>query len=623
MCGIAGVYGALDEAVVGRMIDVQIHRGPDGRGIWSDPDIPATFGHCRLSIIDISLAGHQPMSYADGRLWITYNGEIYNFKELRTDLVGKGYQFTSNSDTEVILAAYCEWGPNCVKKLRGMFAFALIDKRPPNGGPDFILARDRLGIKPLIYLDNKSEIWFASELKGLLASGRVNRQLDAEALLDYLAVGAVFQPRTIITDVNTLLAGHWMEIRGGQRKLVKYWDLHEETSGLRIELKKISFYEATQRLKFLLREAAQYNMVADVPIGAFLSGGIDSTTVVGLMGQASGSRIKTFSVGFEDGHQAMDERAYARIAAQHLGCELQEVVVNSRQAAEIFAKVITDIDQPSIDGVNTWLVSRAAGHSVKVAVSGLGGDELFAGYGHFRWLAKDTEFSFDRLSIISNILEKLHKLRPNSITLRLLFKLAAPAQRLAMLRRVLDNFEFEDAVVPEWRESFRQRLAGRHKRWLIEDMDRVQKTSYAEINGYLQSTLLRDSDVMSMAHGLEIRPMLLDHPLVEFVYALPSAYKLTDAETKKIFIEAMVEYLPKELRTRPKMGFELPFTGWMAKDLRQRFEGLLNSPAARKIFQSAYLKGLSCMLNQGKPPRALWAWGVLLSWIEENKIQLN
>jgi asparagine synthase (glutamine-hydrolysing) len=623
MCGIAGVYGVLDEAVVGRMIDIQLHRGPDGRGIWSDPDIPVTFGHCRLSIIDISLTGHQPMSYANERLWITYNGEVYNFKELRTELAKKGYQFSSNSDTEVILAAYSEWGPSCVKKLRGMFAFALIDKRPPSGWPDFLLARDRLGIKPLIYFDNKSEIWFASELKGLLASGRVNRQLDAEALLDYLAVGAVSQPRTMIADVNTLAAGHWMEVSRGKRKLVKYWDLHEETSVLRAELKSVSFDEAKQRLKFLLRQAAHYNLVADVPIGAFLSGGIDSTAVVGLMGQASGSRIKTFSVGFEDAHQAIDERSYARIAAKHLGCELKEVVVTSRQAAEIFAQVTADIDQPSIDGVNTWLVSRAAGHCVKVAVSGLGGDELFAGYGHFRWLVKDAGFSYSRFSIASDILEKIHKLRPNAITLRLLFKLATPAQRLAMLRRVLENFEFEGAVFSEWRESFRQHLAGRYQKWLMEDMDEVQKTSYAEINGYLQSTLLRDGDVMSMAHGLEIRPMLLDHPLVEFAYALPLAYKMTGTQAKKIFIEAMVEYLPEELRTRPKMGFELPFTEWMGKDLRQRFEWLLNNPVARKIFQPAYLKGLCCALNQGKPPRALWAWGVLLSWLEENKIQLN
>lgn len=622
MCGIAGVYGTIAEEAVLRMIDTQIHRGPDDRGIWSDPEIPASFGHCRLSIIDTSAAGHQPMSYSDGRYWITFNGEIYNFKELRVELEGLGRQFRSESDTEVIFAAYAQWGTNCIRRFRGMFAFALLDKRPPSGAPELLLVRDRIGIKPLIYFDNKSEIWFASELRGLLASGRVNRRVDSEALLDYLAVGAVFQPRTIIADVNTLPAGHWLEVRGRERKLVKYWDIHEETTGLRKEIKGVSFDEATARLKSLLHEAAHYNMVADVPVGAFLSGGIDSTAVVGLMGQASSSRIKTFSVGFENVHQAIDERIYARLASKHLGCDLEEVIVTKREAAEIFAQVTADIDQPSIDGTNTWIVSRAAGKTVKVAVSGLGGDELFAGYTHFRWLAEDKDSSLFKLPMANHILERMHSLRPNFLTLRLLFKFATPTQRLAMLRRVLENFEFERAIKPMWCESFRERLAGRQEKWLRADADDVQQTSYTEFNGYLLSTLLRDSDVMSMAHGLEIRPMLLDHPLVEFAYALPSAYKLTDTQTKRIFIEAVAEYLPIELRTRPKMGFELPIIGWMAGDLQPRFEALLNSNTAKKIFQPKYLQNLNYALRKGQPPRALWAWGILLSWMEQNKVQL-
>ena len=249
MCGIAGVYGLIDEVAVGRMIDAQIHRGPDDRGIWSDPGIPVTLGHCRLSIIDTSPAGHQPMSYADGRLWITYNGELYNFKELRAELEWHGCRFRSNSDTEVILAAYAQWGTNCVKRFRGMFAFVLIDRRPPSGAPDVLLVRDRLGIKPLLYFENKSAIWFASELRSLLASGHLDKLIDAEALLDYLAVGAVFQPRTMISGVGALPAGHWMEVRGRDRKLVKYWDLHEDTAGLREELKGISFMKQPNALR--------------------------------------------------------------------------------------------------------------------------------------------------------------------------------------------------------------------------------------------------------------------------------------------------------------------------------------------------------------------------------------
>ena len=605
------------------MIDAQIHRGPDDRGIWSDPEIPVTIGHCRLSIIDTSPAGHQPMPYADGRLRITYNGEIYNFKELREELEVCGYRFTSNSDTEVILAAYCQWGPSCVQRFRGMFAFALTDRQPPSGGPEFVLARDRLGIKPLIYFEHKAEIWFASELRGLMASGCLDRRMDPEALLDYLAVGAVFQPSTIIAGASALPAGHWLEICGQGRRLVKYWDLHEETAGLREELRNISFSEATERLRLLLQEAARYNLVSDVPVGAFLSGGIDSTAVVGLMSRASGSRIKTFSVGFDKAHRAMDERAFARVAADYLGSEHEEVIITTGDAGQIFPGVIASIDQPSIDGTNTWIVSRATGRFVKVAVSGLGGDELFAGYEHFRWLCQDTILSADSFPLAIKVLEKIHALRPNFITERLLFKSAVPAQRLAMLRRVLGNYEFKSVVRPEWRKSFRERLAGRQERLCRTDADKVQQTSYAEIRGYLLSTLLRDGDVMSMAHSLEIRPMLLDHPLAEFAYALPAACKMDEKKTKRVFIEAVSEYLPTALKTRPKMGFELPFASWMAGDLKPRFEALVNSQTARNIFQPLYLRSLTRALRQGKPPRALWAWGVLLAWSEMHRIQLS
>lgn len=623
MCGIAGVYGAVDEVSVARMVDVQIHRGPDDRGIWSDPAIPATLGHCRLSIIDLSREGHQPMSYDDGRLWITYNGEIYNFSELRIELEGVGHRFHSNSDTEIILAAYCEWGPSCVKKFRGMFAFALIDKHPPKGAPNLLLARDRLGIKPLVYFERGFRLFFASELCSLLESGQVDRTIDPDALLDYLASGSVYQPRTILKGVKAVPAGHYMAISGNERQLVSYWDLHEETCGLRKELQSITFSEAVERLKVLLHDAARYNMVSDVPVGAFLSGGIDSTAVVGFMGEVNGNRIRTFSVGFESTHQAIDERFYARMAAKHLGSKHEEVIVTSREAYELFTKVVANIDQPSFDGINTWIVSRVVRQSVKVAVSGLGGDELFAGYTHFRWLAEDAKFCHNKFPVVYSALENIHRMRPNRITLRLLFKYATPAERLSMLRRILDNFEIKNAVRPEWSESFRRRLIDRYEKSLKTDADKVQQTSYAEINGYLLSTLLRDADVMSMAHGLEIRPMLLDHPLVEFAYSLPSAYKLGRVEAKRVFIEAASEHLPTEIRTRPKMGFELPIIDWMAGELKLSFGAFLGSETARKIFQPSYIKSLACSLRQGKPPRALWAWGILLSWMDKHRIKLN
>ena len=299
MCGIAGVIGKVDELPVQKMIQAQIHRGPDGKGIWSDKNCLATFGHCRLSIIDTSNAGHQPMSYCDGRLWITFNGELYNFNELRKELQTHGHKFKSRSDTEVVLASYLQWGTNCIKRFRGMFAFAIADKYPQKGAPNFILVRDRFGIKPLLYFKNKSTIWFASELKGLLASNNLKRRISRESLLDFLSVGSIYQPRTIFSEVKSLPPGHWMEIRGKKSKLVKYWDIHDETSSLREELKNISFKEAKEELFELLIESAKYNLISDVPVGAFLSGGIDSTVVTGLMGEISPNKVKAFSVGFD------------------------------------------------------------------------------------------------------------------------------------------------------------------------------------------------------------------------------------------------------------------------------------------------------------------------------------
>ena len=390
MCGISGVIGDVNKPAISRMIKAQIHRGPDGSGVWSDNDCLATFGHCRLSIIELSNAGHQPMSFADERLWITYNGELFNFKELRLELKGYGHKFISESDTEVVLAAYLQWGPKCVKKFRGMFAFALADKNPPKGWPNFILARDRFGIKPLVYFQNKSQVWFASEIGGLLATNRLKKVINNSALIDYLSVGSIYQPKTIFKNVNALPAGSVMEIRGNEIKLEKYWDIHDQTTLLREKLKYISFHEAKEELSLLLKDAAKYNMVSDVPVGSFLSGGIDSTAVTGLMGEVSKSKIKAFSVGFESQDNNIDEIKYARVAAKYLGCEIEEILVSSSNLIDLFPKIISDIDQPSIDGTNTWLVSRATRRLTKVAISGLGGDELFAGYGHFGLLDSDT-----------------------------------------------------------------------------------------------------------------------------------------------------------------------------------------------------------------------------------------
>lgn len=623
MCGIAGI---INHPAPGPALDAMVralrHRGPDDSGTYQDAEARVAIGQTRLSIIDLSSAGHQPMSYGDGRFRIVFNGEVYNYRELKTELEQAGYRFRSTSDTEVVLAAYAEWGTNAIRRFRGIFAFALYDRAPRPSAPSVVLARDRLGIKPLLYAEKEGTLVFASELRALIASGLVAKLVDPEAVLDYLAVGAVFQPRTILADVKALPPGTWMEIRGAQQRIVRYWDLHDATVGLRQELKNISFDDAVSQVRHLLLDAARCNMVSDVPVGAFLSGGIDSTSVVGLMSEASGQRIRTFSVGFEDASRCMDERHHARLAAKYLGTDHQEVVVTAADAANVFPEVVDSIDQPSLDGTNTWLVSRLARASVKVAVSGLGGDELFAGYPHFRWIADAARDRPHGWAAGLTIARALHSIRPNRFSQYFLFRYAPPAGRLALLRRLLNDTALRCDVLPAWSRDASQRLTRRQEVFLRKDVDAVQQTSYGEWRCYLVSTLLRDGDVMSMAHGLEVRPMLLDHPLVEFVYALPAELKLRGTINKGLLVHAAEKYLPEALRNRPKMGFEMPFGRWMAGPLRDRMRSLLDYPVAATLFRREYLDRLQEQVAKGNPPRELWAWAILLAWCERFKVEL-
>ena len=622
MCGISGVIGDVNEPAISRMIKAQIHRGPDGSGIWSDKDCLATFGHCRLSIIGVSESGRQPMSYGEGRLWITYNGELFNYKDLKQLLKRKGHHFSTESDTEVILASYMQWGPNCVKRFRGMFAFALADKNPPNGWPNFVIVRDRFGIKPLVYFQKDSQFWFASEIKGLLSGINLNPTISKEGLLDYLAVGSISQPRTILEKIKFLAPGHWLEFRKSNIRSVKYWDIHENTKNLRNDLKNISYLEAKQELSKFLRDAARHNLASDVPVGSFLSGGLDSTIVSGLINDESKYTIKTFTIGFKNKDKVYDEREYASLAANHLGCIHKEIVLSSDYISSIFPQIISDIDQPSIDGTNTWVVSKSTSEFLKVAVSGLGGDELFGGYAHFDLLNSKVLSKFLRRPFYHNFFEKVHSIRPNRFSGSILFKIASKAERLAMLRRLIGNYELNDVLSTNFSKSLKEQIINNQKRFLKIDADHMQQTSYAEINGYLLSTLLRDSDVMSMAHGLEVRPLLLDHPLAEFIYSLPAKLKMGINRNKKIFVESCNKLVPNELKNRNKMGFELPFVDWMGKDLKPVFLDLINSQNAKKLFTKAYIKKTTRSLKKTTPQRSLWAWGILLAWIEKNRISI-
>lgn len=623
MCGIAGSFGACDVEAVRRMVRALAHRGPDDEGIWSDPAMPAALGHRRLAIIDLSPSGHQPMADPSGRLWIVFNGEIYNYRELRRELEGRGRAFQTQSDTEVILAAYAEWGPSCVTRLRGMFAMAVVDRRPGPGEPSLMLARDRMGIKPLLYWTRAGEIWFASELRALLASSRPGRTVRADAVIDFLAFGSVCQPGTVLEGVEMLPPGHWMEVRGGDRRLVRYWDLHDATADMRRELAGVDEEEARLRLRAALEEATRYHLIADVPVGAFFSGGVDSTAVVGLMARLAGRRIRTLSVGFESEHR--DERSFAEQAAARLGTDHRAAVIREIDVVDLFPKIVEAVDQPSVDGANTWIVSRAARADFTVALSGLGGDELMAGYGHFGLLARADRESPSgspwRLAFWRRVRELGRVGRQSH---RRYVAAADPAGRRGLARSILAPHQLRWAFAHPLREAVWRRALDGYRPWYRDDADPVQRTSYAEVRGYLCNTLLRDGDCMSMAHALEMRPVLLDHPLVELVYALPERLKLREDRTKYLLVRAVSDILGPETLGRRKVGFELPYVSWMggARCLRPLMEDVLETEAARTLFDERCRAALRVRLAAGRPPAALWGWAVLLLWLEQGRYAL-
>jgi asparagine synthase (glutamine-hydrolysing) len=585
MCGIAGVFGASPPRVAAAMGDAVAHRGPDDSGFFEDDGV--AFAFRRLSIIDLSACGHQPMSYADGRYWIVFNGEIYNFAELRRELESLGHRFVSHSDTEVILAGYAQWGGDVVQRLRGMFAFAIYDRE----SVELFLARDRFGIKPLYFTLRDSTLLFASELKALLASGLVPPRLDLHSFWFYLSLGSVPQPATALAGVEMLPAGTVMRVRRDLSIATeRYWDLADAPP---IDIKPA---DAPHRLRELLEEATRLHMIADVPVGAFLSGGIDSTAVVGLMTRASGQRIRTFSVGFAEGDGSVtDERAWARLAAERFDSEHTEVVVTGEEVAAQFDHLVRAIDQPSLDGTNTYLVSQAAARELKVALSGLGGDELFAGYPHFRRLARAAHLGRMR-SILRHVPGRfLHD--------RELIAMM-PAERYATLRN----------LAPPWSAAAMPPLPDLYVPLLGRGRDSIAETTYIETRRYLADTLLRDADAMAMAWSLEVRPVLLDHKLAEFAFALPAKLKLGDIN-KPVLVDAVRDLLPPELISRKKTGFELPLQSWLIGPLRERALDAFSSDIARTLFAPAYLAETTAMLREKRRPLLrTWAYFVFIEW---------
>jgi len=614
MCGITGTIGWADEKMIQRMTAALDHRGPDADGVRLWPDMPAAFGHRRLAIIDLTDAGRQPLCTRDGRYWITFNGEIYNYRELRAQLVDKGVAFSSHTDTEVVAAAYGIWGTACLQRFRGMFAFAIVDTAEQT----VFLARDRFGIKPLYYTRTRDGLAFASEIRAFTAAAVVSPRADRQAIWDYLSLGSVAQPRTILHGVRMLEPGHWMKVdrRGKTREKACYWDLVDATETARSTLQSIQPREAAEQLRAKLDAATACHVVADVPVGAFLSGGVDSAAMVGLMAGHVSYPVQTFTVGFEDQHSLLNETDAARRTAAHFGTDHHEVIVTDAEAAASFEPVVQALDQPSMDGANTFFVARSAGRTVKVALSGLGGDELFAGYPHFVRHSRAARLR-EKLGVFSRLLA-VTRLLPNRCRHNLMLPALTPVERAETLRCKAYEDDKTHLVNPSFLYGWKpEPLQTLYEPAVRRMKDPVSQLSLVELTGYMCRTLLRDVDTMGMAHGLEIRPILLDHELAQFAFALPSRVKLQAGRSKAVFADALADLLPRSVLSRPKRGFELPLMRWLSGPLKPHAQRVLGDRNARQIFRESVLRrGMLAVESPGPRDFRWWCIVVLLSWLE-------
>ncbi len=573
MCGIAGIisnnqYDSHLETIISRMQNRLKHRGPDGSGIYISPERHVAFAHTRLAILDLTPAGHQPMSTPDGRYWITFNGEIYNFQQLRDNLISQGEKFSSQTDTEVILKLYQKIGSNCVKHLRGMFTFAIWD----NLEKTCFLARDPLGIKPLYYWQSGSNLVFASEVKTILASGLLTVKPSLEGLYGYLIAGSVPEPYTLIEGIKCLSAGHWLYWQADGVTKKQYWQINFVPQA-------ISPQEAKEKVRTALIDSIQNHLISDVPVGVFLSGGIDSTAVLALASQIKREPLHTYSIAFEE--EEWNEGELARQIAKEFGAKHTEHKLTAASAKELFPKFLASIDQPTIDGFNTFCVSHIANtYGTKVVLSGLGGDELFAGYKSFQkvpqmllWRKQLQTFSLvtngtgmalahwaksPKMKRLGDLLQHA----PSSATAYRSFRgIFSHVEACTILKQYFPGqaFHYNNSPFSDSGNRFST----------VED-----EVSFLELSCYMRNQLLRDSDVMSMAWGLELRVPFVDSVLLETIASIPSNLRL--AAGKQLLTQSVPE-VPDWVVKRPKRGFSFPLEQWISGEWHDFFDNV-NSP---------------------------------------------
>lgn len=624
MCGIAGIVGIDQSNAIGKMVAAMHHRGPDDSGVYTDEWI--SLGMARLSVLDPTPAGHQPMHNKDRTVWIVYNGETYNFQQERVVLEKKGHFFSSHSDTEVVLRMYEVYGDDFLRRMRGIFALAIYDRRRGIGKERLLLARDHLGIKPLLYCRAASRFLFASEIKALLASGLIEPKVEHEALRLLLTFGSVTQPYTMIQNVKMLLPGHRLIVENGTDRIERFWRLDV---GRRPEVSKLPYPELVSVVRDALEESVRLQMISDVPLGAFLSGGVDSSLLVALMARNSSHRIRTFSVGFDFEGASIDETDDAERTARFIGTEHSRIVVTGQDVCDRICHIASALDQPSVDGVNSYFVSRAACQVVTVAISGTGGDELFAGYPWFIAMAaaeRDLKpsvqarfgafvASLARLPIFDPIV--FSRFGPRLDALRGSYGFVPRYSRIYQIFGVCGAARFLSSTLRSQTAVGRDLAVDVGPADEIPTAEPVERVSALCLRGYTQNQLLRDIDAASMAHSLEVRVPFLDPLLADLSLSLPREAKLgrleglvnpetasyRDTGTKKILVDAGEGLLPPGMDRQTKRGFGMPFDSWLKGPLRDVLDETLSPEVVKRrgffdekevgLLKSRFLEG-SC-----------------------------
>jgi asparagine synthase (glutamine-hydrolysing) len=591
MCGIFGIVARNAQVpadVLERATASLAHRGPDDSGTVivrdSAPEpLEIGLGNRRLAILDLSPLGHQPMHDPETGNWIVYNGEIYNFRDVRNELDQAGTKFTSHSDTEVLLKAYARWGESCLTKFRGMFAFALWDARQHR----LFVARDPMGIKPLYYAQSGAFFLFASEVRTILGTGLIPRRLDQAGLLNYLAFGSACDPLTLVEGIHALPAGHSLTWQTGMIRQSRYWDLVDDNAPSDRATAGVSPSAADRRqaastLQAMLEEAVRLQLVSDVPVGVFLSGGIDSSALVSILSRG-GVTPATFSIVFREAD--FSEAEFSRAVAKKFRTDHHEISVSQEDARAAIPDALRAMDLPTMDAVNTYFVSRETrAVGVKVALSGLGGDEVFAGYSNFRTVPRMEQFANCWKHIphaardpFASAFASLSRATDQNRKLASLVSDNGRVMHPYFLSRMLFTPSQLDELFPSATPEEASR-ASAEQRTLLQRallLDPVNRVSYLESRCYMLNTLLRDADFMSMSQGLEVRVPLIDHRLAKTVLALPGSWKVSGGTPKNLLVEALQNSLPPEIVHRVKRGFTLPFEHWMRGELRTELEPVL------------------------------------------------